>query len=128
MDKENILTRAEWSVMECLWGKPGCTGREAIDELSETVGWTKSTTLTMLRRMTEKGIVLCDETGEVRSYYPLVDREDAAIRETDDFLSRVYSGSVGLMMSAMTQKQKLTRNEIDELYAILKKAEEDGNG
>lgn len=125
MDKENILTRAEWSVMECLWGKPGCTGREAIDKLSETVGWTKSTTLTMLRRMTEKGIVLCDETGEVRSYYPLVDREDAAIRETDDFLSRVYSGSVGLMMSAMMQKQKLTKDEIDELYAILKKAEED---
>jgi len=31
---------------------------------------------------------------------------------------------VGLMMSAMTDGQTLTRDEIDELYAILRKAEE----
>jgi BlaI family penicillinase repressor len=81
----------------------------------------------MLRRMTEKGLIKCDGSGEVRLYSPLVAREDAAMRETGDFINRVYKGSVGLMMSAMTEKQMLTKDEIDELYAILKKAEEDGN-
>lgn len=45
-------------------------------------------------------------------------------RETRSFLDRVYRGSVGLMLSAMTDGQTLSRAEIDELYDILKKAEE----
>jgi BlaI family penicillinase repressor len=127
MEKENGLTGAEWNVMECLWASSPRTGREATEYLEKSVGWTKSTTLTMLRRMTEKGLIKCDGSGEVRLYSPLVAREDAAMRETGDFINRVYKGSVGLMMSAMTEKQMLTKDEIDELYAILKKAEEDGN-
>ena len=127
MEKENGLTGAERNVMECLWASSPRTGREATEYLEKSVGWTKSTTLTMLRRMTEKGLIKCDGSGEVRLYSPLVAREDAAMRETGDFINRVYKGSVGLMMSAMTEKQMLTKDEIDELYAILKKAEEDGN-
>ena len=50
-------------------------------------------------------------------------REEAASRETEDFLSRVYKGSVSLMLSAMTQKKALSQNEIDELYAMLKELE-----
>lgn len=123
--KENIsLTPAEWNLMECLWEKSPRTGREATEYLETHVGWTRSTTLTLLRRMTEKGLILCDESGEMRTYSPLIRREDAVTRETEDFLSRVYKGSVSLMMSAITHKQELSRQEIDELYAILREAEE----
>jgi BlaI family penicillinase repressor len=78
----------------------------------------------MLRRMTEKGLVRCEEKDGVKAYSPLVRREDAVIKETDDFLNRVYKGSVSLMMSAITKKQELTKEEIEELYAILREAEE----
>lgn len=40
--------------------------------------------------------------------------------ETRDFLGRVYNGSVSLMLSAMTKKQALSREEIDELYELLR--------
>jgi hypothetical protein len=36
----------------------------------------------------------------------------------------VYKGSVSLMMCAVTKKQELSKEEIDELYAILREAEE----
>jgi BlaI family penicillinase repressor len=75
--------------------------------------------------MTEKGLIRCDEKGGVKVYSPLIGREDAAVRETDDFINRVYKGSVSLMMSAVTKKQPLTKEEIDELYAILREAEEE---
>ena len=126
MSEESIsLTNAEWNLMECLWDASPRTGREATDWLRENVGWKRSTTLTMLRRMTEKSLVRCEEKDGVKVYSPLVRREEAARRETDDFLNRVYRGSVSLMMSAITKKQKLTREEIDELYAILREAEEE---
>ena len=51
--------------------------------------------------------------------------EDAALREAESFLDRVYKGSVSLLVSALTQKQALSRREIDELYAILQQAEKE---
>ena len=123
----NHLTPTEWSLMECLWEKSPRTGREAVEYLEKSVGWSRSTTLTMLRRMTEKGAIRCGEEDGVKVYEPLIQKEEAMLHETDDFLSRVYKGSVSMMMSAITQKQDLSRKEIDELYAILRKAEEGKN-
>lgn len=120
------LTPAEWHLMECLWEQAPRTGREVVDYLKAEMGWSKSTTLTMLRRMAEKGLVRCDEGGEVRRYSPLVVREEALQQETEDFLSRVYRGSVGLLMSTLTQRQNLSKEEIKELYAILEEAEKRG--
>lgn len=122
---QQSLTPAEWYLMECLWETSPRTGREIADRLRETVGWTRSTTLTMLRRMTEKGLIRCQDGEGIRTYSPLLRREDAVMRETEDFLSRVYKGSVSLLVSSLTKKQALTRDEIDELYAILRKAEEE---
>ena len=121
---EISLTAAEWHLMECLWEKSPRTGREAVEYLAKSMGWTRSTTLTMLRRMTEKGLIRCDESGSMKSYSPLIEREYAAMQETEDFLGRVYHGSVSLMLSAMTEKTALSDSEIAELYDILKKAEE----
>lgn len=121
---EISLTSAEWHLMECLWESSPRTGREATEYMSESVGWTRSTTLTMLRRMTEKGLILCEEAGGPKSYSPALRREEAVLHETEDFLSRVYHGSLSMMLSAMTEKTELSHDEIAELYDILRKAEE----
>jgi len=52
-----------------------------------------------------------------------VKRADAVMCETEDFLNRVYKGSVSMMMSTITKQQEFTQEEIDELYEILRKAE-----
>lgn len=117
------LTPNEWYVMECLWNKHCCTGREAVEHLQKSVGWSRSTTLTMLRRMTEKGMIACKEENGLFVYSPLIDRSSATQQETDSFLSRVYHGSVSMLVSALAEKQTLDQKEIDELYAILKEAE-----
>lgn len=121
------LTPAEWNLMECLWEYAPRTGRDAVEYMASTVGWSRSTTLTMLRRMTEKGIIACIEENGIHTYTPLLCREDAARRETRDFLNRVFGGSVTSMVNAITQQQELSQREIDELYAILQKAEEAKN-
>lgn len=121
--REENLTPNEWYVMECLWNKGRCTGREAVEHLQKNVGWSRSTTLTMLRRMTEKGMIACKEEGGLLVYFPRIDQADATRRETDSFLSRVYHGSVSMLVSAIAEKQALSKEEIDQLYAILKGAD-----
>ena len=76
-EKKINLTEAEWHVMECLWKAAPQTGRQLVEGLKEKVGWSKSTTLTMLSRMTGKEIISCDESGQVRLYAPCIDREAA---------------------------------------------------
>ena len=83
------------------------------------MGWAKSTTITTLRRMEEKGLLHCEQTGRGKSYTPAVDRDQAVTAETHSFLDRVYRGSVGLMMSAMVKRQELSHDEVAELRAIL---------
>ena len=118
------LTNSEWYVLDCLWEHSPLTVMELVERLSQKVGWAKSTTITTLRRMEEKGLVHCEVTGRTRHYRPLVERWQAVRRETRSFLNKVYRGSVGLMVSAMAQDKALTRKEIDELYEILRQAEE----
>ena len=124
MENQHInLTDAEWKVMECLWEKSPRTGRETIDYLNACMGWSRSTTLTLLRRMEEKGAVGSELSGDVKQFVPLISREQAAIQETENFLGRVYKGSLGMMLSSFTKKQTLSKSEIDELYSILKDLE-----
>ena len=121
---ENIkLTGSEWSVLDCLWEKSPQTVMQLVARLGERVGWAKSTTITTLRRMEEKGLVRCEIIGKGKSYTPAVEQEQAVIFETRSFLERVYRGSVGLMMSAMARRQELSPEEITELREILTQTE-----
>ena len=118
------LTEAEWQVMECLWADAPRTGRAIIDTLHETTGWSRSTTLTLLRRLEDKGAVSAESEDGVKHYRPQVAREDAAVQETEHLLERVYQGSVSLMVSSLVKKQTLSQEEIEKLYAILREVEE----
>ena len=122
-DKHITLTEAEWEVMECLWEKSPRTGRETVAWLDQKMGWTRSTVLTMLRRLEAKGAVAGDTEGELKTFRPLIAREDVAVRETENLLDRAYKGSLSLLVSSLTKKQSLPQNEIDELYAILREME-----
>lgn len=125
--KNENLTEAEWRVMEYLWERSPLTGRELTDALEQEMGWNRSTTLTLLRRMESKGAVRSRTEDSRKVFLPAIAREDAALAETEDFLSRVYKGSISLMLSAMTKKQALSAEEIEALHAMLN-AMEGGNG
>ena len=118
------LTGGEWNVLDCLWDNSPQTVMELVSVLGEKVGWAKSTTITTLRRMEDKGLVRCETAGKGKRYFPAVDREAAVVSETRSFLNRVYRGSVGLMMSAMAQRQELTEEDLRQLRAILDQTEQ----
>ena len=118
------LTNSEWYVMDCLWQRTSMTVMELVGALNQRLGWAKTTTITTLRRMEDKGLVLCRTQGRTKHYSPAVSKDRAVRRETRSFLDKVYQGSVGMMVSAMAEDKALSRAEIDELYEILRRAEE----
>ena len=120
------LTSAEWHLMESLWERSPKTGRELTEDMQIRQNWNRSTTLTMLRRMTEKEQIAWEELEGIRVYRPLIAREEALLEETESFLHRAYKGSVSMLVNTLTRHEALSREEIEELYEILRKAEEEG--
>lgn len=118
------LSEAEWNVMESLWEASPKVGSQIVSDMVKRTGWSRSTTLTMLRRMTDKGLVACVDNGKMKTYTPLIERETAVKKETESFLNRVYHGSISMLINGFVERQRLSPEELSELRQILDRAEE----
>ena len=120
------LSNSEWKLMNRLWEQSPRTITELTAAVREETGWSKNTVITMLGRLETKGAVEHREGGRARQYFPAVGRNAAARAETESFLSKVYGGSLGLMVSNLVEDRALTAEDIAELSAILERAGGDG--
>ena len=122
------LQESERRIMECLWDS-GPMGVVPIwHALEESTGWSKSTVNTLVSRMVDKGLIAYREGRRAKEYYPCFGREEVALGETKSLLDKVYMGSVGLMISTLVDNKQLTKEDISQLYDILRKAEEGEDG
>ena len=124
--EKGILSDGEWKLMKLLWQKAPRTIGEMVSELDEETSWSRTTVFVMLKRLIAKEAVRMDDSGQLQQYYPVLKRKEVERAETDSFLSRVYDGSVGFMVSSLVGRRALTDKEIRELRAILEEAEKKG--
>jgi len=121
------LSDSEWKIISLLWEESPRTITQITAALRNETGWTKHTVITLLKRMESKGAIHFVDNGRAKQYYPDVDQEQAVKQETESFLSKVFKGNVGLMINTLINQNSLSQEEIDELYDVLKKAEESKN-
>lgn len=124
MNKKVSLSDGEWKLMNCLWTDAPLTITQLVNALKEETGWNKHTVIPTLNRLETKGAVYFKQGQRAKLYYPSVNRNDVAIAETNDFLKKVHGGRIGLMLSAMIDEDAITKDDIDELNAILNNAED----
>lgn len=110
--------------MGALWEEAPMTIMQLTRRFQETTGWTKHTVMTFLKRMEEKDAVYYEAGERAKHYYPKIDRQEAALQETEEFLEKVFGGRMGLMLNTMVERKALSGEEISELYEILSRAEE----
>lgn len=119
------LSDSEWKLMNVLWEQAPCTITQLVALLRDDAGWSKHTIISMLSRLENKGAVRYRAGERAKQFYPVIDRGEARTEETQGLLSRLYGGSLGLLVNTLVQEKGLSKEEIDELYEILKKAEEE---
>ena len=125
MDKQ--IYAGEWKLMEKLWDEAPQTLMQLVHALSAEVGWSKSTVATMVRRMEAKGLLRFEDGGKAKYIYPAMTREEAVTAETNGLVDKAFRGSPGLLMASLIEQNDFSQEEIDELYAMLRKAEEARN-
>ena len=118
------LSDGEWKLMKVLWQQSPRTLGALVAALAPTTGWSKATVFMMLKRLIAKGAVSLDESGKYQQYSAAVSYAEVEPEETASFLTKVYGGSVGLMVSNLAGRGALSEQEIRELKAILDAAEQ----
>ncbi len=112
-----LLFESEIRVMECLWANGDTPAAELVPVLEEQVGWNKNTTYTIIKKLIAKGYVERREPKFV--CHPLITREDVERAHAEDLVDRLYGGSNALFLSAFVKNQRLSRNEIGDLRALI---------
>ncbi len=101
-------TAAEVDILAVLWRLGPATVREVHEALAKDCGYT--TTLTQMRLMTEKGLLVRTERFRSHVYEPGVPKDQMQKRIVGDLLRRVFEGSAkGLVMGALRAQSDIQR-------------------
>ena len=100
---EISIPNSEWLIMELLWDEAPMTVTQIAKAVEEKTGWAKSTTKTLIRRMTDKGLLRQKRAkpGSIPNYSAV----RSSLAETESLLSRLYNGSLGLMVNTLSIKR-----------------------
>ncbi len=110
-------TVAEADILAALWRLGPATVREVHDALRKECGY--NTTLTQMRLMTEKGLLVRSERFRSHVYEPAAPKNQMQVRIAGDLLRRIFGGSPkGLIMSALGA-QPTTSEERAEIRRML---------
>ena len=113
------LTDSEWKIADCLWKNKSMTLTELTKELGSSIGWNKSTIITLVKRMIEKGAVTYVQEGRTKRFYPALGRDEAELEETRSFLKKVYQVNVGLMISKLICSDELTNEQLEDIRRLI---------
>ena len=113
------LTKQEWIIMETLWNNSPLFLSEIMDAMQDKVNWTKSTYLTYLKKMAEKGYVGFKTIRGSSSYTPTVSREECMVRESRSLMSRMTEDSAMLFVTNMIRESSLTDEDREELKKLI---------
>lgn len=108
-----------------LWEHEPVRSKELVRLCQEQLGWKPTTTYTIIKRLSERG-VLKNENTVVTS---LVSKDQVQAAEIDEFVEKKFEGSLPAFIAAFTKHQKISRAEIDAVQAMIdryRRGEDDG--
>lgn len=119
---------AEWQLgavearfADIIWENEPISSAELAKRSEALLGWKKSTTYTVLKRLCEKGLFQ-NEKGTVVS---LVKRDEFYARQSEKFVDDAFGGSLPAFLAAFTARKTLTPKEVEELRRLVATYEED---
>jgi len=106
---------AEYKFMDIVWEHSPIKSSRLVELAHDKLGWMKSTTYTVIRRLCDRGIIENKDTI-VRA---LVERDQVLRTESEEHIDKFYDGSLKLFFTTFLKKERLTADEINELKKII---------
>ena len=100
---------------ELIWENEPLPSNRLAKLAEQELGWKKSTTYTILKRLCERGLFQ-NEGGQVSS---LVSREEVQAAQSEQFVEEAFGGSLPAFVAAFGSRRRLTDSELDELERLV---------
>lgn len=110
-----IMTEAENLLAELIWEKEPIGSGDLVKLASQRLGWKKSTTYTVLRKICENDIFQ-NKAAVVTSK---IAKDEYTRRKGERYLDENYNGSLPNFVAAFLKRKKLSKNEIEELVTLI---------
>lgn len=115
------IFESEYRFCLILWENEPVSSGKLVDLCKAGLGWSKATTYTVIRRLSERG-VLKNENTIVSS---LISKEEAQKSRLEEMVEETFEGSMPAFIAAFSKSKKLTRQEVDQLKALIDSFEEE---
>lgn len=109
------IFESEYRFCLILWENEPIKSKDLSDICKEKLGWSKTTTYTVIKRLSDRGVVK-NENTVVTS---LISKDKAQISEIDELMEKKFEGSLPAFLAAFAKHQKLSEKDIEEIEKII---------
>lgn len=106
---------SEYRFCLILWEHEPVKSKELVRLCQEQLGWKATTTYTVIKRLSERG-VLKNENTVVRS---LVSKDEVQAAEIEELVEKKFEGSLPAFIAAFTRHHRISDKEIDEVQQMI---------
>lgn len=109
------IFESEYRFCQILWEREPVSSRELVRLCQERLGWKKSTTYTVIKRLSERGVVKMENS----TVTALVSKDQVQRSESREFIDRTFGGSLPQFIAAFTSGKALTDQEVAEIRRLI---------
>ena len=111
------LFDSELKVLDILWQEGSATAKRIAELLHKQVGWSKTTTYTVIKKCIDKGAIRRQDPHFV--CYPLISRQEAQETETTALINKMYNGAADQLVTFILGRKSLNAEEIKRLKQLV---------
>ena len=116
------ISEAESKVLEVFWRAAGpLSAEDVIAAMDNERDWSAGTIRTFLTRLVKKKALAAKPDGRRYLYRPLIPRDDYVHKQSRDLIDRLFGGRITPLITQFSQRQRLSRGEIEELKRLIEK-------
>lgn len=116
------IFESEYRFCLILWEQEPVTTVQLVKLCQEQLGWKRTTTYTVIKRLGERGVLKNDQ-GMITS---LISKEEAQVSEIEELVEKKFEGSLPAFIAAFTKHQKMSEKELDEVQQIIDRIRKGG--
>lgn len=109
------IFESEYRFCLILWAHEPVKSAVLVKLCREQLGWKQSTTYTVIKRLSERGVLKNEDTVVTA----LVSKDEAQAAEIDELVDKKFGGSLPGFIAAFTRNRELSQEEIAEIRAML---------
>ena len=106
---------SEYRFCLILWENEPIKSRELVELCRERLGWKPTTTYTVIKRLSERG-VLKNENSVVSA---LITKDEVQAAELNEMVEKTFEGSLPAFIAAFTKHRKISDKELDALQTMI---------